>query len=84
MAADPLLTALDDALKCSRVTRLSWRDRLDIELWWLIERGADELEMPPTEAADQLAMLCELAKGHEGESSAPIAHASEMRPTYHE
>ena len=62
MLADPLLAALDDALECPHVAHLSRSDRLALALWWLIESVADELEMTPERAADEVAMLCELAK----------------------
>jgi hypothetical protein len=60
--ADPLLAALDDALECPQVAHLSRGDRLARTLWWLIERTADEFGMPPEQAADEVAMLCGLAK----------------------
>jgi hypothetical protein len=62
MLADPLLAALDEALECPQVAHLSREDRLALALLWLIERTADELEMPPDRAADEVAMLCGLAK----------------------
>ena len=62
MPADPLLAALDRALECPQVAHLSRGDRLALALWWLIESVADEFEMPPEQAADQVAMLCGLAK----------------------
>ena len=62
MLADPLLAALDDALECPQVAHLSRSDRLALVLWWLIESVADEFQMPPERAADEVAMLCELAK----------------------
>ena len=62
MLADPLLDALDDALECPQVAHLSRSDHLALALWWLIERVADELQMPPEQAADEVAMLCRLAK----------------------
>ena len=62
MLADPLLAALDDALECPQVAHLPRSDRLALALWWLIERVADELQMPPEQAADEVAMLCRLAK----------------------
>ena len=37
-------------------------DRLALALWWLIESVADEFQMPPEQAADEVAMLCGLAK----------------------
>ena len=62
MLADPLLTALDDALECPQVAHLSRADRLALALWWLIESVADEFEMSPEHAANEVAMLCGLAK----------------------
>lgn len=62
MLADPLLAALDDALECPQVARLSRADRLALALWWLIESVADEFEMTNERAADEVAMLCGLAK----------------------
>jgi hypothetical protein len=62
MLPDPLLTALDDALECPKVAHLSRGDRLALALWWLIESVADEFEMPAEQAADEVAMLCALAK----------------------
>ena len=62
MLADPLRAALDEALECPQVAHLSPGDRLALALWWLIERTADEYEMPPEQAADEVAMLCGLAK----------------------
>ena len=62
MLADALLAALDDALECPRVAHLSRGDRLALALWWLIESVGDEFEMPPERAADEVAMLCGLAK----------------------
>lgn len=41
---------------------MSRADRLALALWWLIESAADEFEMPPERAADEVAMLCELAR----------------------
>jgi hypothetical protein len=67
MLADPLLAALDDALECPEVADLSRADRLALALWWLIESVADEFEMPPERAADEVAMLCELAREMLGE-----------------
>lgn len=37
-------------------------DRLALALWWLIESVADEFQMPPAQAADEVAMLCGLVK----------------------
>ena len=62
MLADPLFAALDDALECPQLGHLSRGDRLALALWWLIESVADEFEMPPEQAADEVAMLCGLAK----------------------
>ena len=62
MLADLLLTALDDALECPQVAHLSRADRLALALWWLIESVADEFEMAPEQAADEVAMLCKVAK----------------------
>ena len=62
MLADPLLAALDEALECPQVADLSRGDRLALALWWLIESVADEFGMPPERAADEVAMLCGLAK----------------------
>ena len=62
MLADPLLAALDDALECPQVAHLSRGDRLALALWWLIERVADEFGIPPEQAADEVAMLCGLAR----------------------
>jgi len=33
-----------------------------LALWWLIESAADEFEMPPEQAADEVALMCGLAK----------------------
>jgi hypothetical protein len=63
MLANPLLAALDDALECPQVAHLSRGDRLALALWWLIESVADEFKMPPEQAADEMAMLCGLARG---------------------
>jgi hypothetical protein len=60
--ADPLLAALDDALDCPQLGHLARGDRLALALWWRIERTADEFGMPPKQAADEVAMLCGLAK----------------------
>ena len=62
MLADPLLTALDDALECPHVAHLSRGDRLALALWWLIERVADEFEMPPEQAADEVTKLLLLGR----------------------
>lgn len=62
MPTDPLLAALDDALDCPQARLLSRADRLALTLWWLIESVADEFEMPPELAADEVAMLCGLAR----------------------
>ena len=62
MLADPLLAALDDALDCPQARHLSRADRLALAVWWLIESVGDEFEMPPEQAADEVAMLCGLAK----------------------
>jgi hypothetical protein len=62
MLADPLLAALDDALECPQVAYLSRGNRLALALWWLIESVADEFEMSPEQAADEVAMLFGLAK----------------------
>jgi len=35
---------------------------LALALWWLIECVAAEFEMPPERAADEVAMLCGLAR----------------------
>ena len=67
MLADPLLAALDAALECPQVAHLPRGDRLALALWWLIESVADEFEMPPEQAANEVAMLCGLAKGMVGE-----------------
>jgi hypothetical protein len=64
MLADPFLAALDNALECPHTAHLSRADRLALALWWLIERVADEFEMPTGRAADEVAMLCELAKAN--------------------
>jgi hypothetical protein len=37
-------------------------DRLALALWWLIENIADEFQMPPEQTADEVAMLCGMAK----------------------
>ena len=77
MLADPLLSALDEALECPQVAHLSRGDRLALTLWWLIESVADELEMPPEQAADEVAKLCELAKemfGHNWPQTPPQRH----------
>ena len=57
-----MTTGLDDALECHQTAHLSRGDRLALALWWLIESVADEFEMPPERAADEVAMLCELVK----------------------
>jgi hypothetical protein len=62
MPADPLLAALDEALECPQLAHLSRGDRLALALWWLIESVAGEFEMPAEQAADEVAMLCGLAK----------------------
>ena len=62
MLADPLLAAFDEALECPQVAHLSRGDRLALALWWLIERVADEFGMPTEQAADEVTMLCGLAK----------------------
>ena len=62
MPTDPLLAALDEALECPQVAHLPRADRLALALWWLIESVADEFEMPFERAADEVAMLCGLAK----------------------
>ena len=62
MLADPLLAALDAALECPQVAHLARADRLALALWWLIESVADEFGMPSAQAADEVAMLCGLAK----------------------
>ena len=62
MLADPLLAALDEALECPQAAHLSRGDRLALALWWLIESVGDEFQMPPEQAADEVAKLCELAK----------------------
>ena len=62
MPADPLIAALDQPLECPQVAHLSRGDRLALALWWLIESVADEFEMPVEQAADEVAMLCGLAK----------------------
>ena len=59
---DPLFAALDEALECPHVAHLPRADRLALALWWLIESVADEFGMPPEQAADEVAMLCGLAK----------------------
>jgi hypothetical protein len=61
MLQDPLLTALDDALECPQVAHLSRADRLALALWWLIGSVADEFQIQPEQAADEVAMLCGLA-----------------------
>jgi hypothetical protein len=62
MPADPFLAALDDALECPQAQHLSRADRFALALWWLIESVADEFEIPPEQAADEVAMLFGLAK----------------------
>lgn len=62
MPTAPLLTGLDHALDCVQVRHPSRADRLALALWWLIESVADEFEMPSQRAADEVAMLCDLAK----------------------
>jgi hypothetical protein len=54
--ANPLLAALDEALECPQVAHLARADRLALALalWWLIESVADEFEMPPERAADEV------------------------------
>ena len=49
-------------------------DRLALALWWLIESVADEFEMPPERAADEVAMLCELAKEMMSDGRYPAAN----------
>jgi hypothetical protein len=68
MLADALLAALDDALDCPQARHLSRADPLALALWWLIESVADELEIPPERAADEVAMLCELAREMMGDA----------------
>lgn len=72
MPADPLLAALDDALDCPQARHLSRGDRLALALWWLIESVADEFEMPPEQAADEVALLCGLAKEMMGNTLNPV------------
>ena len=67
MLPDPLLVALDEALECPLPGDPGRADRLALALWWLIESVADEFEMPPEEAADEVAMLCGLAREMMGE-----------------
>ena len=62
MPAEPLLAALDEALACPQVAHLPRSDRLALALWWLIDRTAAEFEMPPEQASDEVAKLCELAR----------------------
>ena len=71
MPADPLLAVLDEALECPQVAHLSRADRLALALWWLIESVADEFGMPTEQAADEVAMLCGLAKEMMGEVPKP-------------
>ena len=71
MLADPFLAALDEALECPQVAHLSRGDRLALALWLLIESVADEFQMPVEQAADELAMLCGLAKEMMGEVPKP-------------
>ena len=59
---DPLFAALDAALACPEAGHLPRADRLALALWWYVECVADELEMPLEQAADEVAMLCGLAK----------------------
>ena len=68
MLADPLLAALDEALECPQVAHISRGDRLALALWWLIESVADEFGMPPEQAADEVAMLCGLAREMMGDA----------------
>ena len=51
------------------MAHLSRGDRLALALWWLIESIADEFEMPPEQAADEVAMLCGLAKERMGQTN---------------
>ena len=67
MLAAPLLAALDHALDCPKARHLSRADRLALALWWLVESAADEFEMSPERAADEVAMLCGLAREMMGE-----------------
>jgi hypothetical protein len=60
--ANTLLAALDEALDCTQPRHLSRADRLDLALWGLIESVAEEFEMPLERAAEELVMLCEMAK----------------------
>ena len=71
MLADPLLAALNDALECPQVAHLPRSDRLALALWWLIESVADEFEMPAEQAADEVAMLCGVAREMAGKAPKP-------------
>ena len=75
MLADPLLAALNEALECPQVAHLSRSDRLALALWWLVESVADEFGMPPERAADEVVMLCGLAREMSASLKIPIAVA---------
>jgi hypothetical protein len=61
----------DEALECPQVAHLSRADRLALALWWLIENVADEFEMPPERVADEVVVLCGLARELGGSGRSP-------------
>jgi hypothetical protein len=69
MLAHPIFKALDDALECPQLQHMARSDRLALALAWLIERVVDEFQMPYEQAADEVAMLCRLAKEAVGDHS---------------
>ena len=74
---DPLFAALDEALDCPQARHLSRADRLALALWWLIESVADEFEMSTERAADEVVVLCEVAKEmfrHDWPQTLPQGH----------
>ena len=62
MLAAPLVAALDEALETPLPGDPTRSDRLALALFWLIDSVADEFGMPVERAADEVAMLCGLAK----------------------
>jgi hypothetical protein len=66
MLAEPLLAALDDALDCPELVHLRRGDRLALTLWWLLEKIAAEFGIPLEQAADEVVMLCRVAKERMG------------------
>ena len=66
MLAAPLIAALEEALEKPLPGDPTRSDRLALAVWWLIESVADEIGMPFEEAANEVAMLCGLAKEMRG------------------